>query len=302
MHKGFIFILLMSLLGVSFSVEAQELKATVEVTVPKLQTADPSLFKSLESDLEDFLNNQRFTNDDFEEHERIECTFSVNITSELDNNYFTADVALQSLRPVYGSDYKTPLISFADRGIVFQYIQFQQLVDSRNSYIDNLSSVFTFYAYWILGMDYDSFEKNGGQDHFQIMQNITSGIAAAAKDRDKGWTSTGKKNTRYWVIENYLNPRLSTLRDANYDYHIGALDIMHKDTETGMVNMLATLKTISTANRSYPNSVAVTNFGSAKTDEIIEIFKKATRPQKSEIKTVLRSIDPAASSKYNVLN
>lgn len=297
---------LLLLIGLSFvSTEklfAQELKATVDITVPKLQVADPSLFKTMKADLEDFLNNQRFTNDEFEEHERIQCTFQMNITSELEDNYFTADVAIQSLRPVYNSEYKTPLITHADRGLTFQYVQFQQIVDSRNSYQDNLSAIFTFYAYWILGMDYDSFEKNGGEEHFKTMQNVLASIPPAVKDSDKGWASTGRKNTRYWLTENLLNPRMSTFREAMYQYHIQSLDIMYKDPELAMNNMMTTLKTLGTTNRSYPNSAVMIVFGNAKTEEIVEIFKQGSRQQKAEVKGILRNINPSSAEKYAELN
>ncbi len=282
--------------------QAQELKATVEITYPRLQAADPAIFKSLEGDLIDFINNQRWTNDAFEDHERIECSFSINILEELNDNTFKADLAIQSLRPVYGSDYKTPVFTHRDRDFTFRYVQFQQLEDSRFSFQDNLSSTITFYIYMILGMDYDTFEPLGGDAHFETAQNIISTIPPNIVETDRGWAANGRKTNRYWLLENLLNSRLKPYREALYQYHIQSLDVMHEDPDLGMSNMLVALSSIQEANRAYPNTIALQVFSNTKADEIVEIFKNASRTQKQEVKSMMRQINPSSASKFNALN
>lgn len=284
------------------SVHAQEIKATVEITAPRLQAADPTIFKSLEGDLTDFINNQRWTEDEFEAHERIECSISINILEELNDNTFKADLAIQSVRPVYGSEYKTPVITHRDRDFTFSYVQFQQLEDSRYSFQDNLSSVITFYVYLVLGLDYDTFEPLGGESHFETAQNIISSIPPDVSEKDRGWAANGRKTNRYWLLENLLNSRLKPYREAMYQYHIQSLDVMHQDTELGINNMLVALNSIRDVNKSYPNTIALQAFSNTKADEIIEVFKNATRTQKQEVKTIMRTINPATAGKFNALN
>lgn len=284
------------------SSHAQELKATVEISYPRLQAADPAIFKSLEGDLLDFINNQRWTNDAFEDHERIECSFSINILEELNDNTFKADLAIQSLRPVYGSDYKTPVFTHRDRDFTFRYVQFQQLEDSRFSFQDNLSSTITFYIYMILGMDYDTFEPLGGNAHFETAQNIVSTIPPNIVETDRGWAANGRKTNRYWLLENLLNSRLKPFREALYQYHIQSLDVMYEDPDLGMSNMLVALSSIQDANRAYPNTIALQVFANTKADEIVEIFKNASRTQKQEVKSTMRQINPSSASKFNALN
>lgn len=284
------------------AVNSQEFKATVEITYPRLQAADPAIFKSLEGDLVDFINNQRWTNDAFEDHERIECSFSINILEELNDNTFKADLAIQSVRPVYGSDYKTPVFTHRDRDFTFRYVQFQQLEDSRFSFQDNLSSTITFYVYMILGMDYDTFESLGGESHFETAQNIISTIPPNIAETDRGWAANGRKTNRYWLLENLLNTRLKPFREALYQYHIQSLDVMHQDSELALGNMLVALSSIQDANRAYPNTIAVQVFSNTKANEILEIFKNGTRTQKQDVKSKMRQINPSSASKFNALN
>ena len=132
-----VFLTLLTLTILCTNVHAQELKAEVTVSTPKLQTTDPTVFKTLEKDLRDFMNQERWTNDDYKPYERIDCNFSVNITAELGGNAFSADIALKAIRPVYGSEYKTVLINHVDRDIVFNYQEFQPFENGTEFFKDN---------------------------------------------------------------------------------------------------------------------------------------------------------------------
>lgn len=299
MLKFFIAAILFLTIGQSSN--AQELNASVRLTTPKLQTADPKVFETLEQAIEDFLNNTRWTNDEFAAHERIECSFQINITEEINEQTFKADIALQSLRPVYGSDYKTALISHVDKDVIITYEQFQQIQDSRDIFVDNLSAVLTFYAYIILGYDYDSFDLLGGDRYFRIAQSIINTVPPAVLQRDNGWSSLGRKTNRYWIVENMQSPKLRPYREAMYKYHREGLDMMHSDVTAGQAVMVDALQNIEDVRSSYPNSIALQMFANAKSDEIIEIFKGAERMYKSQVMQVMRKLDVANASKYNVL-
>src|SRR5687767_7370868 len=144
---------------------AQEFDAEVTVSTPKLQQTDPRVFETLERDLREFLNQERWTENEYKPHERIEVNFQVNISEELGNNTYKADIAIKAIRPVYGSEYKTVLINHIDRDITFTYQEFQPIENATEFFKDNLSAVFTYYAHLILGLDAESFALMGGDPY-----------------------------------------------------------------------------------------------------------------------------------------
>lgn len=300
MITRFIYSLLLVVLVNSFTI-AQELSATISVSTPKLQTTDPEIFKTLEKDLRDFLSQQRWTTTEYKPYEKIECSFQVNIKSELGNNVFQADIAVKAIRPVYGSEYKTVLINHVDRDIVFPYQQFQPIENGTDLFRDNLSAVFSFYAHLILGLDADSFTPFGGEEEFQLAQNIINQIPPSAADADKGWQSLNRKTTRYWIMENYLSPRFKSFREAWYNYHRKSLDLMYNNPGQGVVTMIDALKEVEKTNIAYPQSVGVLLFVSGKSDEIVEIMKQADRVQKNSVFEIMRKLDPSNSGKYNAI-
>jgi hypothetical protein len=280
---------------------AQELKAEVTVSTPKLQTTDPAVFKTLEKDLKDFLNQERWTNDEYKPYERIDCNFSVNITAELGGNAYSADIAIKAIRPVYGTEYRTVLINHVDRDIIFNYQEFQPFENGTEFFKDNLSAVFSFYSQWILGMDAESFTPGGGDPYFRIAQNIINQVPTAVSEADKGWQSLNRKTTRYWILENLLSPRFTSFREAWYNYHRKSLDIMYANPEQAVATMVEALKEVEKTNVAYPNSIGILMFISTKSEEIVEIMKNANRTQKNTVYDIMRKLDPANSGKYNAI-
>lgn len=289
------------ILMIGHSVSAQEMNAFVTVSTTKLQATDPAIFKTLERDLQEFLNQQRWTEDEYKPYERIETNYSINITSELGGNSFKADIAIKAIRPVYGSEYKTVLINHVDRDIVFSYQEFQPIEDGTEFYKDNLSAVFSFYAHFILGLDAESFALGAGDEHFQLAQNILNQIPPHVGDQDKGWTSLNKKTTRYWMVENMLSARYKTFKEAWYNYHRKSLDVMHSNLEQALTTMVDALRMVDKTHAAYPNTVGVIMFVSAKSDEIVEIFKTADRAKKTAVYEIMRKLDPSGAGKYNAI-
>jgi hypothetical protein len=210
----------------------------VGVSVPKLQSTDPAVFKTLERDLKEFLNQEKWTDDDYKPYEKIECNFQVNITSELGNNSFKADVAIKAIRPVFGSEYKTVLINHVDRDIVFTYQEFAPIENGTETFKDNLSAVFSFYAHLILGLDAESFALGAGDPEFQKAQSIINVIPPTVSDADKGWTALSRKTTRYWIMENLLNTRFKSFKEAWYNYHRKSLDVLHSNPGLALTTLV----------------------------------------------------------------
>lgn len=300
-NSFFPFLCLIMLVALFSEVRAQELNAEVTVSTPKLQATDPAVFKTLEKDLKEFLNQERWTNDEYKPYEKIDCNFSVNITAELGGNAFTADIAMKAIRPVYGTEYKTVLINHVDRDVVINYQEFQPIENGTEFFKDNLSAVFSFYVQLILGLDAESFTPNGGDEYFRLAQNIINQVPSAISEADKGWQSLNRKTTRYWIMENMLSPRFTSFREAWYNYHRKSLDVMHMNLEASMTTMVDALKEVEKTNAAYPNSIGVLMFLSAKSDEIVAIMKNASRMQKTAVYDTMRKLDPANSAKYNAI-
>jgi len=286
------------ILGLSFASIAQELNLDVTINTPKLNIADPQVFRTLETAITEFYNNSVWTDDDFEQEERIEGTVQINIKEDLSTNTFVADFLISSARPVYNSNYYSQTIKLIDKGINFSYEQYGPLFNNANSFSDNLSAILSYYAYIILGTDYDTFSPLGGEKYFQIAQSIVNSIPPSVSGADKAWTSIGSKRNRYWLIENLLNPRVKPYRQAIYDYHRKSLDDMHIDPDRSRAVMLSSITSIGDVNDNFPNSMILKLFSDTKRQEIVEIFDVASQGEKDKVYDIMTDIDPALSSEF----
>jgi hypothetical protein len=291
----------LALLFCSFTSFAQELQVSVKINAPIVQLTDPKVFLTLESGIKDFLENQRWSEDAFEPEERIQVVINLTITEERSATSYKADLAIQSVRPVYKSNYETPMLSHVDRDVTFTYEQFQPLQFSQNNFNDNLSSILAFYAFIIVGMDYESFSPFGGERAFLNAQDVINAVPSAVAERNPGWRSIDGNRNRYWIVENMLSPRVRPLRQAMYDYHRQALDVMHKDTGAGRAIILACLEEINKVAQNYPNAMVVQMFSNAKSNEIMEIFKAGSPTEASKVVQIMTRLDAANAAKYRSL-
>lgn len=275
---------------------AQEFNAQFKVSTPKLQSTDPKVFRDLEDDAKQFINTRTWTNDKFQNQERIKCNFLLTIKEELSTNTFKADLTVAASRPVFGSSYETTLINYIDKEITFSYEPNRPLNYVQNSYTDNFTAILAFYLNVIIGLDYDSFSANGGSDYFLISQNIVNQIPANANA--PGWKASDGNRNRYWIIESILSPRLRPMRQAWYQYHRLGLDMMHENPVNARQVIFKSMETIDVAKRNYPVAAWIQLFADAKTSELVEIFKKADKPQQQSIYNILSRLDPSAALKY----
>ncbi len=287
----FTFVLIFSLA----TLYAQELRVDVTINTPKNQTADPQLYSTLELALEEFMNNTKWTDDTYQENERIEVNMQINITEEISATQFSAELFVQAIRPVYGTRQSTALLEHADKELTFTYTQFQPLEFNRNAFTSNLTSFMAFYAYMILGLDYDSFELEGGTPYFQIAQEIINSVPNGA---GAGWTSIESQRNRYWMIESTLSPRATDYRSAIYEYHRMGLDMMSSQPEIARQNISGAIQKISAFSKTYLNAMSVQMFANAKREEIVDIYTAAPSNEKRSVHSVMVRIDPANASKY----
>ena len=280
---------------------AQELDFTVQINTPKLQTADPKVFESLQRYMIEFINNRDWIEDEFQQEERIRGSIQLTITEEISENSFRGEIAIQATRPVYGTTYETSLINHVDKDVQFSFEQYEPLIYTPNVFNDNLTSLLSFYVFLIIGMDYDTFSPYGGNPYFQTALEIVNNVPPSIAESAKGWRSLDGNRNRFWIIDNLLNPKIKTYRRAMYDYHRQGLDIMSNDIETGKATILTAIASLEEMNRSYPNSMILQMFSNTKAEEIIEIFKVASREQKSKITQVMTKLDASHASKYRTI-
>lgn len=277
---------------------AQEFTASVRVTSPTLQIADPKILESLESSVQEFMSTQQWTDDEYLPEERINLNLQLTITEDRSSTAFLVDIGVQATRPVYGSSYETPLISHLDKGVPIVFEQFKPIIPTTDNFTDNLSSVLSFYAYYILALDADSFSPFGGEEYYLIAQDIINAVPPAMASSDKNWADTRNTRTRYYMVENALNPRFKPFRRAYYDYHRQGLDIMHKDIDSALETMTKSLESINEVDKAYPNTFLVQIFSNTKANEISDIYKQGQLDTRLKIYSIMTRIDPANSHKY----
>jgi hypothetical protein len=277
---------------------AQDLNARVQVLSPKIQTSNKRVFQSLENAMKDFLNGRKWAADAILPQERIGCNFTLNVTSWDGSSNYTAELQVQSQRPIFNSGYTTTLLNVNDKDFEFTYIEGQSIDYTDQSFQNNLSAVMAFYAYIVVGMDYDSFSKFGGTPYFALAQNIVSNAQSSSY---KGWKAFDSNLDRYWLAENLNNKVYNALRGFMYDYHRNGLDLMADKPEVGRKVIAGILPTLTQLDRSRVGAMLPTVFFSAKGDELVSIFQKADLQTKNQVMNILSQADPANGPKYQQL-
>lgn len=241
------------------------------------------------------MNNKKWTTETFKNEERIDCNLLINITARLSTDEFTATLQAQSRRPIFKTSYNSVLLNYKDEEIQFKYLESQPLEFVENTHTSNLTSILAYYAYLIIGLDYDSFSMNGGTPYFQKAINIVNNAQNAP---EPGWTASLNRQSRYWFINNMMEPPYAGLRECMYNYHRKGLDIMVDNKEEGRAVILENILALRKVHQARPLSFNMKVFFNGKADEIINVFSEGTGDEKSKLIEVLNDIDPTNSNKY----
>jgi hypothetical protein len=296
MKVKFIFLFLSLLTG--NLIVAQELNCTVKVLSPAIQGTERSVFETLETAIKEFMNNTRWTNDNFKQDEKIECNLTINVTKRNSVDEFEANIIVQSRRPVYKSSYNTNLINYQDNDFTFKYTPFQPFEFNENTFINNLTSTLGYYAYIFIGLDYDTFSPEGGTPYYQKAQTIVNNAQNAP---DKGWKAFEGSKNRYWLAENLANANFKGVRSCLYNYHRNGLDMMTNDVEMARKNIADALDGLMKVHNLQMGSFLMQVFFLAKADEVVNIFSVAPPDVKSKLVPLLNTIDPGNVTKYEKL-
>lgn len=288
------FLLFIFLLVFQFSF-AQELNCKVDLNFAQVQGVDASLFQKLKKDIYDFMNNKKWTSDVYSIEEKIECNLFITVNNAPSPDRFEASIQVQSFRPVYGTTYKSMLLDINDNDFNFNYTPSQTLDYSDNEFISNLTSVLAYYAYVIIGFDYDSYSLKGGSDYFIKAQNIINNAQNVA---ETGWKAFDSSKNRYWLMENLMNQVYDPIRVCSYNYHRLGLDVMSKETVKGRQSISDGLKLLEAVIKRKPNSYSIKVFFDAKNQEIINIYKDDSVADRQAMMEYLTKIDPGNGSRY----
>ncbi len=292
-----LFLLLMILL--SSSIMGQELNCSVVVNAQLTGNENVQVFKTLEKQLNEFVNNTKWTNRNFAPQERINCNMIITING-YDSDVFQASIQVSSSRPIFNSTYGSPVYNFNDRDFNFRYLEFQNLIYSPNQFESNLISVIAFHIYMILGMDADTFSRKGGDEYFNQARTI---VGFSQQNNAIGWEPPkAGDQTRSALIDQLLSPTFKEFRDVMYSYHREGLDIMHTNAKNGKAAIASAINSFAGMNSRRPNSFILRVFFDAKSDEIRDIFSDGPSVNITDLVSTLSRIAPMHASKWRSIS
>jgi len=282
---------------------AQELKANITVISNQVaNNVNQNVFRTLQTALNTFINTRKWTTDNYQPNERIECNFLLNLQSTGDLNVYNASLTVQAARPVFNTSYLSPIINFKDDNIIFKYIEFQQLefnenrVSGNDALISNLTAIIAYYANMVLAFDYASFSLRGGDPYFQKAQNIVNN---APDGRGiSGWKAFDGVRNRYWLVENMLNSRYTIMHDVYYNYYRLGMDKLYEDENAARAEVMNVLNLLNNFNTDNPNKMINQFFFQGKATELVKIFSKAPQQDKARASEILQRLDITNASKY----
>lgn len=287
--------LLIILVGFLFGMaNAQELNCNLQINSDKIQGSNKSVFTTLQTALTEFMNNRRWTDLTYDDNEKVECSINV-IVNSVEGDSYSAEMVIQSRRPVFNSSYNTTLLNFRDPNLQFEYREFDPLEFTSSNLNSNLTAILAYYAYIIIGYDMDSFSRLGGTPYFQVAENIVS----QAQSTDWiGWRAFENDRNRYALISNIMDEAFKKYREFFYEYHRLGLDEMSQNSTNGRAKISNGISVLRDVYRARPSTVVVSSFMDAKSDELINIFKRGSEEEKKHVFEILTTISPTMTTRY----
>ena len=279
--------------------KSQELNCLVTVNYNQVQGSNTQIFKTLEKSLTEFVNQTKWTTREVKPEERIDCAFTIIISSRASNT-FKATLQVQSSRPVYDSSYASPILNLKDNDFNFKYNEFDPLIYNRNSFDSNLISTIVFYANIILGADADTFKRNGGEVYLKEAQNVMLQAQQSGLD---SWQNVVGKQNRFLLIDNLLSPKLRPYRAATYTYHRLGLDVFSSNKKKGKQTIENAILSLESIYNKTVGNYLIRLFFDAKSDEIVNMYSDGpvTNSQK-RLTQMVKKISPNNNSKWKNIN
>jgi hypothetical protein len=297
MINRFLFIIFIVIFG--NGLHAQEFLCNVKIQHQQIQGVDNNVFDALEKSVFEFINNRKWSDYNFQLEERLECTMILTINqANQGGSEFSGTLNLVLQRPVYGTDYNSVIINLVDNDLQFEYTPYQAMEYSDNTYSDNLTQILAFYAYMMLGLDFDTFSPLGGTVFFEKANAV---VAVAQNSKYQGWQIFEGPKNRAQFAENVLNSSYQSLRQMMYEYHRKGLDAMSDKIETGRQAITASLDNLKSVYEKRPNLYYLQIILEAKRQEIIDIYSEATPAEKVSMLNIMKEVDPPYGSRYDAV-
>ena len=275
-------------------VNAREFRCTAQVNYRQLEGSGFTFLDDLPLLIEDYVNKNNWTNDTFEPEELIECSIQVVISENMTLTSFRAQLIITSTRPIYGTTAKTTVLQVNDNQWEFTYSQGTPLIFETERF-DALTSVLDFYAYIMLGYDYDTFSEFGGEEWFQKAKRIQE---LASNKSSVGWNAL-RDGRRGELAEQLTEVRFRPLRQVYYRYHYEALDHFTKDTDQARTVVLEVLGTMQDLYEDLARQLVFDIFFSTKHKELAAIFEQSS--VSSQALSLLAAVDPSHMTVYSEL-
>ena len=291
-------VVLLLFLITSLGMSAQDFQCQLSINSQKISSSNREKFNSLQQELIKFINERKWCQYNLKINERINCGIMINLESQA-GDVLTGSMTIQLQRPVYKTNYKTDILNFQDKSVEFTYTEGMPLEYADNANLNQLTSLIAFYLNLFLGMEFDTFSMNGGSPYFDKCQNI---INLCQTDKEVGWKSyeSGQAN-RYWILENLNNPSYSEFHGFLYNYHRLGLDVMADSPDAGRAVIAESLRLLQNINSQRSGLYLMQIIIQSKSTEIINIFKNGTQGEKTQVAAIMKLLDPANASKYDVL-
>lgn len=280
-------------LASGFTAGAQELRCTVEVNGNQVEGTSRSVFETLQQSISEFLNENRFSTASFANNERIECRLFLTV-NEYDGDRMKGDLQVQLSRPVYNSTYTTTLLNFRDTKVEFDYKEGDPLILNETTFDNNLTAILTYYALLFLGIDFDSFSPEGGQQFFDRAATI---VNFAQSSGEIGWKTFEDTKNRSAVLSSYTDSNMAGVRRLLYNYHRKGLDEMATSPDKGRATITESLEEIENVYKVAPMSVALSIFRDSKLDELVNIYSKAPEAERTKAYEILQPIFPTETER-----
>jgi hypothetical protein len=283
--------------------QAQELNARVSVVASRVgNNVNKNTFLTLQTALNNFINNKKWTSEVYGVNEKIACNFLLNLEPTSESIVYSATLTIQAARPVFNTSYNSPIINFKDDNVIFKYVEFQILefnesrISGSDALVSNLTAIFAYYANIILAFDNLSFSPRGGDIYFQKAQNIVNN---APDGRGiSGWKAFDGIRNRYWLVENMLNSRYNIMHDVYYNYYRLGMDKMYEDENAARTELLNVLNLLTNFNNENPNTMINQFFFQGKSTELIKVFSKAKPQDKAKALELLPRLDLTNAGAY----
>lgn len=281
------------------TLSAQELNCNVQVSAQKIQGSNRQVFENMQRDIYEFMNNTVWTNTVFSYSERIECNFLITINDQISADEFSGTIQIQLKRPVFNTTYNSTMLNFIDNSFRFRYVEFQPLEFDPTTHRSSLVSVLAYYAYLVLGFDFDSFSLMGGTEYFQMAEKIVTNAQNAPETGWKPYDGSRNRN-RYWLVKNILDKEYEGVRRFVYDYSRNGLDRLESRTPEARASMVESLRYLQDVYRSKPDPFMylVQIVIDARSEELINIFSESFPEEKSRVVEILTEIDPSRKTNY----